>query len=242
MRASKYTAEVLRPIVAASHSMSDVIRRLGITPNGGNHRHISACVRRAGLDVSHFGSKARLRFDEVGAEAMTRIVRDSLSFAQVLSKLGLPSKGRPQHELKQYLAARHYDTSHLRGQGWSRGDTKQTNPTIARIAMKQSLSDVELFVENGPSLRARATTQRLLAMGWDYCCAMCGLRGEWRGAPLVLHLDHINGINNDNRLMNLRFLCPNCHSQTPTYCRSAREDNLLAKTWTWYTERYASVA
>jgi 5-methylcytosine-specific restriction endonuclease McrA len=39
----------------------------------------------------------------------------------------------------------------------------------------------------------------------------------------VLHLDHINGINNDNRRENLRFLCPNCHSQTPTYGNRARD-------------------
>jgi len=49
-------------------------------------------------------------------------------------------------------------------------------------------------------------------------CEWCNLTTVWNGKPIVLHLDHINGINTDNRLENLRFLCPNCHSQTPTYC------------------------
>ena len=49
-----------------------------------------------------------------------------------------------------------------------------------------------------------------------YKCAICGCT-EWQGKTLSLELDHINGINNDNRLENLRFLCPNCHSQTSTY-------------------------
>lgn len=49
-----------------------------------------------------------------------------------------------------------------------------------------------------------------------YKCAICGCT-EWQGRTLSLELDHINGINNDNRLENLRFLCPNCHSQTSTY-------------------------
>ena len=44
----------------------------------------------------------------------------------------------------------------------------------------------------------------------------CGI-SEWLGNPLALQLDHINGVNNDHRLTNLRFLCPNCHSQTDTY-------------------------
>jgi hypothetical protein len=43
------------------------------------------------------------------------------------------------------------------------------------------------------------------------------INGEWNGQPLKLQLDHINGINDDNRLENLRFICPNCHSQTITY-------------------------
>jgi len=51
----------------------------------------------------------------------------------------------------------------------------------------------------------------------DYKCNYCGNDGEYNGKPLSLHLDHINGINDDNRLDNLRFLCPNCHSQTETY-------------------------
>ena len=51
-----------------------------------------------------------------------------------------------------------------------------------------------------------------------YECEMCGNTGEYLGKPLSLHLDHINGKNKDHRLENLRFLCPNCHSQTDTYC------------------------
>ncbi|MGA7202469.1 MAG: HNH endonuclease signature motif containing protein [Candidatus Cybelea sp.] len=47
-------------------------------------------------------------------------------------------------------------------------------------------------------------------------CQVCGL-DEWLGQPLNMHLDHVNGDRNDHRLINLRMLCPNCHSQTPTY-------------------------
>ena len=47
-------------------------------------------------------------------------------------------------------------------------------------------------------------------------CEICGLR-EWLGRPLVMQLDHQNGLRADNRLHNLRMLCPNCHSQTETY-------------------------
>ncbi len=48
-------------------------------------------------------------------------------------------------------------------------------------------------------------------------CALCGNPPVWLGMPLSLHLDHINGVFNDNRIENLQLLCPNCHTQTPSY-------------------------
>jgi hypothetical protein len=49
-------------------------------------------------------------------------------------------------------------------------------------------------------------------------CNICKLLPEWNGKPLILELDHINGISSDNTLSNLRLICPNCHSQTDTFC------------------------
>jgi hypothetical protein len=52
----------------------------------------------------------------------------------------------------------------------------------------------------------------------DYTrCAICGISDEWNGKKLMLQMDHINGVNTDHRLENLRFVCPNCHSQTDTF-------------------------
>ena len=53
-------------------------------------------------------------------------------------------------------------------------------------------------------------------------CALCGIK-DWMGKPLVLQIDHENGDHADNRPENIRELCPNCHSQTPTYCTRNRK-------------------
>lgn len=75
----------------------------------------------------------------------------------------------------------------------------------------------EILIENSTynkqDLKRRIIKENLI----DYKCAICTNIGEWNNQKLTLQLDHINGVNTDNRLENLRFLCPNCHSQTDTY-------------------------
>lgn len=220
-RASKYTRELLQPLVETSRSFAEVMRRLGLPPTGGNFRMIQARIRIACLDTSHF--RARKKVDRLVPEDRLReLVSCSTSVAQVLAALGRPTAGRPHAELRGQIRDLGIDTSHFRGEGWARGETKQTHPSIRLVSEKAAFSDDQVFIENGPFLSGNKLVRRLLALGWPYRCAWCGL-DEWRGSRLVLQLDHINGVSNDHRLENLRLLCPNCHSQTDTYCNRARE-------------------
>lgn len=61
-----------------------------------------------------------------------------------------------------------------------------------------------------------ARRRKRIAMEQDHKCIRCGL-SEWLGEPLVIEVDHIDGDNQNNQRENLRGLCPNCHSQTPTW-------------------------
>lgn len=84
-------------------------------------------------------------------------------------------------------------------------------------------TDAEVFVENSTYPRKNIKKRILEKNLLEYKCACCGLGGYWNDMPLVLQLDHINGVNNDHRLTNLRFLCPNCHTQQDTYAGKNRK-------------------
>ena len=73
-------------------------------------------------------------------------------------------------------------------------------------------------IEKNPSgfFSGARLTNFLLVKGFPYCCAECGI-SEWRGKSFTLEVDHADGNKRNNTLENLRFLCPNCHSQTDTY-------------------------
>lgn len=85
----------------------------------------------------------------------------------------------------------------------------------------------ELLVENCQWRRCPQDLKKRLIKerGWVDICSGCGIGPEWKGKPLVLQLDHINGNNKDNRENNLRILCPNCHSTTDTWCGKKRSEN-----------------
>lgn len=108
-------------------------------------------------------------------------------------------------------------------QGWSKGKVSVIDN---RISSKYKLE--EIFCENSQVSRSRIKKLLISLSLAEYVCGICNMDPIWNGKSLSLHIDHINGIRNDNRLENLRFLCPNCHSQTETYCTLNKDSKKIS--------------
>lgn len=147
-----------------------------------------------------------------GLDALRDAVASSRSYRQVLLKLGLCASGGGAYEtLKRRIDHAGIDTSHFTGQGWNTGDS-------AGLLKRREIPLDEALRMDSPVTNYGRLKQRLIRQGMlENRCAICGMPPEWRSAPLVMRLDHINGDRTDARLENLRLLCPNCDSQLPTF-------------------------
>lgn len=135
-----------------------------------------------------------------------QIVQQSINFSDCCRKIGLSINGNNgRAKIKQRCEELNISYQHL----YLSNIEVHSHPVY---------SIEEILVENSTYASRTKLKQRLVSEGlMEYKCSICGNQGEWNGHSLTLQLDHINGINNDNRLENLRFLCPNCHSQTDTF-------------------------
>lgn len=138
------------------------------------------------------------------------IVEKSLSIASICRKLDIRPTGGNYKTIQYYIDIYNISTEHFTGQGWNVGDMYR--PVRVPLKFEDILIENSTYT-NSTSLRKRLINNKLLINK----CYECGIT-EWNGKKLTLQLDHINGNNRDNRIENLRLLCPNCHSQTPTYC------------------------
>lgn len=96
---------------------------------------------------------------------------------------------------------------------------------IVRNRYGETLKTEDILKGLHPKYTTAKVKKRLIDEGYiEQKCDWCGIKDQWNGKPIVLHLDHINGINNDHRLENLRLLCPNCHSQTDTFAGKGKRN------------------
>jgi 5-methylcytosine-specific restriction endonuclease McrA len=211
-RARSWTDEQLVAAVADSRTLSEVWRRLGLHP--GKYDLLRRHIARLGLDASHIPFSAegvRQHRRSWSLEDLAQAVAASDSVSEVSRRLGYTPNGGVHRMIVGHIRSSGFDTSHFTGTRWARGQRRPKVP-LDEILVRGST------YRGNSNLRKRLINEGLLAPK----CAECSLT-TWQDKPLPLHLDHINGDHTDNRLENLRILCPNCHAITETWCGRNRK-------------------
>lgn len=132
-------------------------------------------------------------------EQIYKAVNENTSIAGFLRDLGLQPKGHNYNTAKDLIHKHQLDVSHWTGQAWAKGKRLKQDGGYARPNQIKK----HLIEDRG------------------HKCESCGL-DIWLGQSIVLELDHIDGDRTNNLYSNLKLLCPNCHSQTPTWRRQKK--------------------
>ena len=153
-------------------------------------------------------------------EWLQELCSTSYSYAEVLAKAGRKQGGGAQATLRKKIEDFQIDISHFTGQKWHDSPNQ-----LPKIGSREQYTLCEVFCKNSP------VTQKVLR-GYierhniiEYKCAICGNNGQWLNNVLALQVHHKDGNNTNNEIENLCYLCPNCHSQTETYCGHNKREN-----------------
>lgn len=131
-------------------------------------------------------------------------VKQNKCYNDVLRELGIPTIGRNADTLKRKIKEYNIDVSHF--------------TFISKTKSQKLYKKSTEYLAKDSSISSYKLKEKLIKDGIkENKCEICGI-SEWQGKELVCQLHHINGDHHDNRLENLQLLCPNCHSQTDTYC------------------------
>lgn len=200
--------KLIKHAIASSTSFYEVLERLGFKRTNTTQRNnIRQLIVKHKIDISHFNNRSRTRNHSRwgDTEKIKIIVKQSKSIGTFLENFGLKNIGSNYRTAQKYLTALGIDTSHF---------------TRTSGGSKKGFSLNEILSGQYPFYKTRLLKKRLIQEGIkENKCELCGQLPLWNGKPLTLHLDHIDGNNTNHRLDNLRLLCPNCHTQTSTYCR-----------------------
>lgn len=191
-------------------------RRVATSPHGRCHSIIAQYFKWNTDDKNHpqwytiipYSILFLMRSRSWDDSSLKKAVTHSTSMRQVIYSLGLIPAGGNYVQIQRRIKELSLNTGHFTGQLWSKG--KQIN--------RKPLLSLESILIKGGTFQSHKLKQRLFKEGVKAKrCEMCGWAKVSKDGRIPLELDHVNGDRNDNRLENLRILCPNCHSMQPTH-------------------------
>jgi len=151
-------------------------------------------------------NKVELRQRKYTKEFLQDLVENSHCVADILRKIGKPNSGGMHSFISRRIKEYGIDTPNFSPRPLIYNINHKKKPLRKILKKNSSFSRTHL--------KRRLIEEEIIKNK----CDECGLEKSWKGKSINMVLDHINGVNNDNRLKNLRLLCPNCNSQQETFC------------------------
>ncbi|MDQ3759409.1 MAG: HNH endonuclease [Actinomycetota bacterium] len=204
-----YTQAEAETAIVSAATWQDALAALGVRYHGKSIATLRKWAARWSISTDHLTDqrgrrRIRSRYTE---EEAREAISTSRSWAEALRKLGMCHSGGNWKLLRDRAQAWGISADHF--DPYARG---------REVAKQRRRALDEILVENSTYSRF-ALKERLYAEGLKKRrCELCGQDEMWKGQAMTLILDHINGIRNDNRLENLRIVCPNCAATLETHC------------------------
>jgi len=206
--APSYTEAEANAAIADAATWHDALAQLGVRHHGKNIVTLRKWAERWSISTDHLtdnrGRRIRSRYTEAEAR---KAIGSSFSWVEALRKLGMCHSGGNWLLLKRRAGEWGISSEHFDPYARSR-----------EVSRKRKRPLDEILVENSTYSRF-ALKERLYSAGLkERRCELCGQEEIWKGLAMTLILDHNNGVRDDNRLENLRIVCPNCAATLETHC------------------------
>ncbi len=189
----------------------DFTELLRLTEKKFSTRQIAVYKKCSQTRIRYWLNKFDLKTDpnrfpsKIDNELLLKTAAKSSNLSELVTELELTRSSANYQNLSKRLSRLGFDTKSFSGR--------------RQLGKKLALESV--FTTTDRVIEGRKLTKALLSISVPYCCSLCGIN-EWQGSLLVLPVDHKDGNRKNNNKENIRFLCPNCHSQTPTFCNKKR--------------------
>ncbi len=205
-----YEKEFLTKITKESYTYKEILEKIGLMPVESNYKTLKKYLKKFEIDDAHI-IKYNPNKNLYSKENLLKVVKLSNCVADVLRNLGIITGGGNFRTIKKYIDLYNIDISHFNGETIKLEKLKLLNE-------KTKTPLCEILV-TGSTFNRTHLKERLYSEGLkERKCELCGQDEYWNGKKMSLILDHINGVGNDNRIENLRIVCPNCNATLETHC------------------------